>query len=325
MITLQPIDEYNFKAAEALKIRPEQEGFVVPAADILARAYAYRRYRSACFGIYAETRMVGLILRMDVEEEGRYYLFEFLMDADAQGKGYGQQALALFLSDCRREGKYSEVEVCVKRQNARGIHVYEKAGFRDTGWSDPNAPDLMCMVCKLPPGSRAALQIRLTGEEDLEHVRRLWASPEVMRYVGFPEGLQETEENLRSRWLPWVQQPPKRQHYSVYAEGIGYCGETFYDVDDTGLAAMDIKLLPEARGQGIAYASLSHALTQAFSAGGAKRAYVDPNPENARALALYAALGFLPAERPAHLEDPGCPCVYLEMTLENWEARKISM
>lgn len=36
------------------------------------------------------------------------------------------------------------------------------------------------------------------------------------------------------------------------------------------------------------------------------------------------ALGFLPAERPAHPEDPGCPCVYLEMTRENWEAREIS-
>ncbi|MGN0999141.1 MAG: GNAT family N-acetyltransferase [Faecousia sp.] len=163
------------------------------------------------------------------------------------------------------------------------------------------------------------IQIHLTDREDLANVQRLWADPAVMRYVGFPDGLHETMENLRDRWLPWVQNPPKRQHYSVYSGDV-YCGESFYDVDETGLACMDIKLLPEARGKGIASAALSYALTQAFSTGGAERAYVDPNPENQKALALYARLGFQRVQRPSHLENPGCPYVYLEMTRQNWAA-----
>ena len=141
-----------------------------------------------------------------------------------------------------------------------------------------------------------------------------------MSFVGFPEGLQESLGNLEHQWLPWVQQPPKRQHWSVY-DGDEYCGETFYDVDETGLASMDIKLLPAARGRGIAFAALSYALDAAFRVGGAKRAYVDPDPENGKALALYARLGFLPAARPAHLEEPDVPYVYLELTAGNWEAR----
>ena len=90
--------------------------------------------------------------------------------------------------------------------------------------------------------------IKLTEKEDLIHVQRLWADGEVMRFVGFPNGLQETMEHLEQEWLPWVQNFPSRQHYSVYEKDT-YCGEAFYDVDARGYACMDIKLLPNARGK----------------------------------------------------------------------------
>ncbi len=159
---------------------------------------------------------------------------------------------------------------------------------------------------------RTDLDIHLTGLSDLLNVQRLWADPGVMVSVGFPEGLHETLENLESNWLPWVQQPPKRQHWSVYEHGR-YCGETFYEVDETGLAAMDIKLLPEARGQGIASAALSFALDAAFHAGGAKRAYVDPDIRNEKALALYDRLGFRSAPWPQQVEATEGH-VYLEIS-----------
>lgn len=163
------------------------------------------------------------------------------------------------------------------------------------------------------------VHIKLTGKEDLSHVQRLWADPDVMQFVGFPDGLYETMEHLEQKWLPWVQNPPMRQHYSIYADGIGYCGESFYDVDESGLACMDIKLLPYARGKGIAFAGLIHALNQAFLLGNARSAYVDPDPENIKAIRLYKKLGFKETERAAHLEDPGCPCVYMELTRSDWE------
>lgn len=322
MITLQPITEHNFLHAAALCVKEEQQAYVSPAPYVLARAYAYRDQRAVCWGIYAGATMVGLALIHDMEEEPAcYHLGQLLIHGPEQGKGYGQQALKLLLSACWREGKFPRVEVCVKKKDAAAIHVYEKAGFRDTGYVDPKTPDSLCMVFKLPERFEEPIDIHLTGEDDLENVQALWADPAVMCYVGFPEGLHVTMPYLKEKWLPWVQNAPRRQNYSIYRPEGSFCGETFYDVDYTGLAAMDIKLLPRARGKGIAYAALSYALTLAFSSGGAKRAYVDPNPENQKALALYAALGFLPAARPAHLEDPGCPYVYLEMTRESWEAR----
>lgn len=161
------------------------------------------------------------------------------------------------------------------------------------------------------------ITIKLTAADDLKNVQTLWANPAVMCFVGFPEGLHETMEHLKDEWLPWVQCPPQRQHYSVYADGT-YCGESFYDVDDIGLACMDIKLLPDARGKGIAYQAMYHALDAAFQEGNADRAYVDPDPENHKALALYRRLGFTETKRPAHLEDPGVAYVYMELSRAEW-------
>ncbi len=320
MITLQPIDEHNVMRALALDHKPEQGDFVADPAEILAFAYAHRRQRAVCWGIYEARRMVGLALLCDLEEEPAcYHLMELLVNGPEQGKGYGSAALRLILAHCRREGKFPRVEICVKQRNTAAIHVYEKAGFRNTGYIDPATPDSLILAYELPPKFSGEVEIHLTGEADLENVQRLWASPEVMRFVGFPEGLHQSMEHLRNEWLPWVQNPPIMQHYSVYAQGIGYCGESFYQVNETGLACMDIKLLPCAQGKGIAYAALSHALDQAFRVGKAERAYVDPHPENRKALALYASLGFLPAKRPAHLEP--WDSTYFELSRAAWAAR----
>ncbi len=320
MITLQSIDESNIMEALSLWVKPEQQRFVAPPAGILARSYAYRRHRAICWGIYEARHMVGLALLHDLEEEPAcYHLMELLVHEQEQRKGYGSAALHLILAHCRREGKFSRVEVCVQKCNTAAIHIYEKAGFRDTGYIDSDTPDCLILAYELPSKFNGAVEIRLTGERDLENVQRLWASPEVMRFVGFPDGLHQTMEHLQNEWLPWVQNPPIMQHYSIYAQGVGYCGESFYRVDETGLACMDIKLLPCARGKGIAYAALSYALDQAFHVGKAERAYVDPHPENRKALALYASLGFLPAQRPAHLEP--WDSTYFELNRAAWEAR----
>lgn len=322
MIILQPVTEKNYLQALHLQLGTDQKEFVASPAAILARAYAYRRNRAKVWGVYAQDQIVGLMLLQDLNEEPAcYHLSEFMIDQMHQGRGYGQKALALLLRHCCREHRFENVEVCVNKNASAARHVYEKLGFTDTRFVDPGTPDCLCLSCPLPAGITTKLDIHRTGKEDLLHVQRLWADPDVMHFVGFPEGLHRSMESLEKDWLPWVQKDKVRCHWSIYAEGIGYCGETFCNVDETGLAVMDIKLISQARGKGIGYQALSYALDQAFRECNAQRAYADPHPENKKALALYASLGFLPAKRPSHLDDPGCPCVYLEINKENWEAR----
>jgi RimJ/RimL family protein N-acetyltransferase len=84
-------------------------------------------------------------------------------------------------------------------------------------------------------------------------------------------------------------------------------------------AALDIKLLPEAQGKGIAEFALRFAIEQAFFQGKAKRVYVDPHPDNIKAWNLYRKLGFTSKARPEHLEQWD---TYLEITREDWENQR---
>lgn len=168
-----------------------------------------------------------------------------------------------------------------------------------------------------------SVTIREMQFEDLDNVRALWNDGDVMRFVGFPDGIGVTADDM-ARWLGWIERGrPRRNHYSVYAEGIGYCGESFYDIDAEhgDAAALDIKLFAKARGRGIAYAALSHAIHAAFD-NGAPRVWVDPNPQNERAFALYRRLGFQEKDMPPHLKADAArdafSSVYLEIERGAW-------
>lgn len=93
------------------------------------------------------------------------------------------------------------------------------------------------------------LEFRETSQADLKQVQALWSCGEVMKFVGFPNGLHQTGAQMEE-WLGWIiSARPKANHYSIYEDGI-YCGEAFYQIDErTRSAALDIKLLPFARGR----------------------------------------------------------------------------
>ena len=157
------------------------------------------------------------------------------------------------------------------------------------------------------------LEIRQTTAADLENVRRLWADGNVMYYVGFPEGIKETDESMREWYERLVPKRPLSEHYSIYEDGA-YCGETGYSIDrDHASASLDIKLFAFARGRGLAARALTHAIGQAFQTG-AQTVWVDPDPRNAKAIALYERLGFTRKEMPAHVaalgEDPKASLYY---------------
>ncbi|HSG13207.1 MAG TPA: GNAT family N-acetyltransferase [Gaiellaceae bacterium] len=151
---------------------------------------------------------------------------------------------------------------------------------------------------ELPPG----LTIRHTTEADLADVARLWADPEVMRWVGYPGGLRLTDEELR-RWLAWAEESPDRRHFVVSDDEIGFCGELFSAVDrGTGRAALDVKLLPAARGRGVATAALRWLVDLVFeSEPDVELVWTEPWPENEAAMRLYARCGLRPGPRPGDL------------------------
>lgn len=157
------------------------------------------------------------------------------------------------------------------------------------------------------------ISIRPTEKHDLKSVQRLWADGDVMKFVGFPDGLSEPMEALE-KWYQWIcENRPYVNHYSVFEDDL-YCGETFYHIDikHDWYSCLDIKLLRDARGKGIATKALHYAIEQAFL-NGAKKVWVDPVPENKKAIALYERIGFVRAEMPKHLRDvEGENHIYME-------------
>ena len=70
-----------------------------------------------------------------------------------------------------------------------------------------------------------------------------------------------------------------------------------------------------ARGRGIATQALKYSIKEAFK-NGAEELWVDPNPSNSKAIALYRRMGFVQKEMPEYViamgEDPN---VYIYMEL----------
>ncbi|MDH6367803.1 MULTISPECIES: GNAT family N-acetyltransferase [unclassified Breznakia] len=170
--------------------------------------------------------------------------------------------------------------------------------------------------------------IQKTNENDLQNIQNLWNNGEVMKYVGFPNGLQISEESIHNWYMQSKQCQDNRQnHYSIYDKELGYCGEAaFFMMKDSTLAALDIKLVPSARGKGIAFEAITYAINQAFQAG-SSLVWVDPHPDNQKAIVLYERLGFQRNEMPERVkafedvENMQHVPVYMELTRENWPSR----
>lgn len=156
--------------------------------------------------------------------------------------------------------------------------------------------------------------IKESTEDDIKNIQRLWADGDVMKFIGYPDGLHETEAAVKV-WLEVFRASyPKQNHYSIFDDGK-YCGETQYRINKDGRASLDIKLFGFARGRGIATKALSFAIEEAFK-NGATVLWVDPHPENVKAIALYEKLGFVKKEMPEEVvalgEDPAVYC-YMEL------------
>ncbi len=150
MIRLVEIAERNFFRVRQLKVGEDQQRFLDSPLGILARGYVYRAQRARVLAAEKDGEIVGLMLVKDMDEEPACYdLQQFMIDGRFQGRGYGAAALGLLLELLRQEKKYDDAEVCVHRENAAALALFTGAGFVDTGYVDPDAPDCLNLMLRL--------------------------------------------------------------------------------------------------------------------------------------------------------------------------------
>ena len=128
MLTLAPIGPDNWR--EPLCVREDQRRFVADRTTLLARAYAYRDYRSQARFILLDGTPIGMLLYHDDAWEDRaYILSQFFIDQRWQGRGYGYAAVMLALDEMRRDGRYREVELCYVDGDEAARRLYEKCAL----------------------------------------------------------------------------------------------------------------------------------------------------------------------------------------------------
>jgi RimJ/RimL family protein N-acetyltransferase len=144
--------------------------------------------------------------------------------------------------------------------------------------------------------------LRSTTPDDLSDLLRLWNDGRVMRWVGYPNGLGYDQTKVES-WFVRLQADPCRHHYVVSSPEIGFCGESYYAADLAHRrASLDIKLPPEAQGQGFAMDALSTLIGYIFETEPDIQAvWTEPSEQNLASRRLYNRCGLQPRPRPADL------------------------
>lgn len=137
-IKLKPITDENREAVLALSVREDQP-FVAPndlSLKHAAEANAEHPGIARPFAIYADDRLVGFCMfSFNPEDEDlsdRYWLWRFMIDQNEQDKGIGQAALQEIIRYFKDNGA-DRLYLSTEAENEKGLHIYHKAGFRETG------------------------------------------------------------------------------------------------------------------------------------------------------------------------------------------------
>ena len=147
MVELRPIAEDNFMDAFRLKLASGQERFVSHPIRSLAQAYVYRN-QCQPFGIYAGEKMAGYVMVIYDYDIPEYDIWHMMIDASAQGRGYGGDALERVIDYIKTKpfGTSNRVALTCNKENAIARKLYESRGFAATGVEDGDEIELVLTV-----------------------------------------------------------------------------------------------------------------------------------------------------------------------------------
>ena len=178
IIKLEPVNKDNRDAVLSLSVREDQPFVASNEVSLREAAETNEEHPGVArpFAILADGRLVGFCMFAvdpeDEDEDGRYYLWRFMIDKAEQGKGYGQAALSEIIRYFRALGA-DRILLSTEPENERGLHVYHKAGFRETG----------CIDC-----GEAVLRLWLEKKSKKEQSRFLWYGVDVKERLRIREG-----------------------------------------------------------------------------------------------------------------------------------------
>lgn len=180
------------------------------------------------------------------------------------------------------------------------------------------------------------LILRTPTRDDFKFLKSMWENGEVMKFVGWPNGLKQPDKNIYD-WIDNCQTKDKLRFVIEDKETARPIGETGYRLDidypfaeSKKSAAPDIKLIPEFWGKGLATEALSAMIDYIFKNTDVEIVQMAPNVKNEAALALYKKLGFKKIGK-SRIDKiglgknkivPEVPVKYQYMELRKWKRPK---
>jgi diamine N-acetyltransferase len=139
-LSLREVTRENWRATLGLAVFPEQQRFIADFAPIAALALAKAYIRPAGlvwvpYAFYTGTEMVGFTeLAYEPESVDNYWIFHFFIDYHFQGRGYGKDALHLFLQFVQDHYPPCQaLQLTVHPENEHAQRLYIGVGFQPTG------------------------------------------------------------------------------------------------------------------------------------------------------------------------------------------------
>lgn len=145
-IKILPVTEQTREEITALRILPEQSGYVETVEECLEEAAHNARWNPV--GIYADEKPAGFAMYGFFEKKyyppaGRLWLDRFLVDLHFQGKGIGKAAMEHMLGRLAAEYLQKDIYLSVIAGNDAAIHMYREFGFEFIGEKDIHGEDVM--------------------------------------------------------------------------------------------------------------------------------------------------------------------------------------
>jgi len=130
---LREITKDNFIECIRLKVRDDQR-FV--ASNVFSIAESKVEPKNIPMAVYAGETMVGFVM-YDLDYPAReLYISRLMIDQRYQHKGYGRETLEALRQIGLQDAGVDKLTLSTNPENAYGIRVYEKFGFKDTGKMD---------------------------------------------------------------------------------------------------------------------------------------------------------------------------------------------
>jgi diamine N-acetyltransferase len=140
VVTLREITAETVRAICDLEPHQAQSGFVAPNAVSIAQAHFNQ---AAVFrAIYADEEPVGFIMWRPEDDGASCFLWRFMIDGRHQGKGYGREAIALWLESLPARGRtLARLSYVPGTAGPHGFYMAQ--GFKDTGETRANDERVM--------------------------------------------------------------------------------------------------------------------------------------------------------------------------------------